>query len=148
MEKLFAAIDAEPVRKPRKSFDLAGRVAVFVSSISPRNLAWAGSAAMLAIVLQVAVIATSLVKDQAAQHTVLASMQGNNTSLAIVRFAPKAELVNITKFLEVNKASVIEGPKVGAIYTIRLPVSGRGRNDLIKQMRTQSTIVDFIASVQ
>src|SRR5882672_2271262 len=29
MEKLFAAIDAEPVRKPKVSFDLAGRVADF-----------------------------------------------------------------------------------------------------------------------
>src|SRR5579871_5447850 len=37
MEKLFAAIDAEPVRRPKVSFDLAGRLAAFVSSFQPRT---------------------------------------------------------------------------------------------------------------
>src|SRR5216683_2389019 len=32
MEKLFAAIDAEPARRAKVSFDLAGRLAGFISS--------------------------------------------------------------------------------------------------------------------
>src|SRR5260370_41502717 len=52
MEKLFAAIDAEPVRKPKVSFDLAGRLADFIASLSPPTLALAAAAGALAIVLQ------------------------------------------------------------------------------------------------
>src|SRR5260370_18729778 len=43
MEQLFAAIDAEPVRKPKVSFDLAGRLADFIPTFSPRTLAFAAA---------------------------------------------------------------------------------------------------------
>ena len=45
MEKLFAAIDAEEARSPRRrrSFDLAQRVSELLSGISPRTLAWSAS---------------------------------------------------------------------------------------------------------
>src|SRR5215472_2546186 len=56
LEKLFAAIDAEPARRAKVSFDLAGRFADFISSLSPRTLAWAAAGAALAIVLQAGVI--------------------------------------------------------------------------------------------
>src|SRR6266478_1836444 len=53
MEKLFAAIDAEGAKAPsRRSLDLAGRFAEFLSSFSPRTLAWSASAAAIAIVVQ------------------------------------------------------------------------------------------------
>src|SRR4029453_11788582 len=46
-EKLFAAIDAEEARAPRRrrSFDLAGRISEFLSSFTPRTLAWSATAA-------------------------------------------------------------------------------------------------------
>jgi hypothetical protein len=78
----------------------------------------------------------------------LSSAGVTDGSLAVIRFAPKADAVDIGKFLDVNKASVIEGPKNGGIYTIRLPVTGKEKNDLIKQMQAQSAIVEFIATVQ
>src|SRR5665647_952412 len=52
MEKLFAKIDAEPARKPAVSLNLGARVADFIASFSPRTLAWAASAAAIAILLQ------------------------------------------------------------------------------------------------
>ncbi len=101
MEKLFAAIDAEPVRKPKVSFDLAGRLANFVASFSPRTLALAGAVGALAIVLQAGVITTGLIKHEAGtevaskQNTVsqpdLASADVSDGTLAAIRFAPKAE---------------------------------------------------------
>ena len=67
MEKLFAAIDAEEARAPRRqrSFDLGGRISEFLSGFSPRTLAWSATAAAVAIVLQAAVITTVVVKDGA-----------------------------------------------------------------------------------
>src|SRR5580704_533173 len=157
MEKLFAAIDAEPARKPKVSFDLVGRLAAFVSSFSPRTLALAGSVAVLAIVLQAGVIATDLIKQQAGtqvakvdqvQRPEMASADDSDGTLAAIRFAPKAEAAEITKFLAANKASMIDGPIVGGIYTIRLPETGKAKEDHIKQMQAQSSIVEFIATKQ
>jgi hypothetical protein len=152
MEKLFAAIEAEPARKAKVSFDLAGRLAEFFASFSPRTLAMAGAVGALAIVLQAGVITTGLIKHEAGtevaskQDTVsptsLASAEGDGT-LAAIRFAPKAEASQITAFLTANKASMIDGPIAGGIYTIRLPETGKAKEDHIKQM-AQSTIVDLI----
>src|SRR6266436_6425348 len=66
MEKLFAAIDAEGAgaRKGRASFNLGGRITEFLSGFAPRTLAWSAAAAIVAIVLQAAVIATVVIKDQ------------------------------------------------------------------------------------
>jgi hypothetical protein len=146
IEKLFAAIDAEPTRSPKISYVLVGRLAAFVSSLSPGTLAWVATAAVLTIVMQAGLIVTSLVK--AAQRTELAFTGLNDSSIAIVRFVPKANVADITRFLEVNRVSVIEGPKRGGTYTIRLPVTDPDRNDLIKQLQAPSAIVEFIATVQ
>ena len=149
MEKLFAAIEAEPVRKPKVSFDLAGRLAEFIASFSPRTLAMAGAVGALAIVLQAGVITTGLIKHEAGTEVAskpmdvqLASAEGDGT-LAGIRFAPKAEALQITAFLTANKASMIDGPIAGGIYTIRLPETGKAKEDHIKQM-AQSPLVDLI----
>src|SRR5215471_9734338 len=66
MEKLFAAINAEEARAPRRrrSFDLGGRISEFLAGFAPRTLAWSATAAALAILLQAAVITTVVVKDR------------------------------------------------------------------------------------
>jgi hypothetical protein len=153
MEKLFAAIDAEPARKPTVSFNLAGRLADFVASFSPRTLAMAGAVGALAIVLQAGVITTGLIKHEATTEVAskpadvpptlgLASAESDGT-LAAIRFAPKAEAGQISAFLTANKASMIDGPIAGGIYTIRLPETGKAKEDHIRLM-AQSAIVDLI----
>ena len=71
MEKLFAAIDAEEARAPRRraSFDLAGRISEFLASFTPRTLAWSATAAAVAIVVQAAVITAVVVKDREPRAT-------------------------------------------------------------------------------
>ena len=43
MQKLFAAIDGEPARKPSVSFDISARIAGFFAKLSPRTLVWSAS---------------------------------------------------------------------------------------------------------
>jgi hypothetical protein len=160
MEKLFAAIDAEPARSAKVSFDLAGRLAGFIASFSPRTLAWAAAGGALAIVLQAGVITTDLVKREIGQGSQVAHNQGSSErtemasaevrdgTLAVIRFVPKAEAADITKFLFANNASVIDGPMTGGMYTIRLPETGKAKDDHIKQMQAQTTIVEIIAPKQ
>src|SRR5438270_11559680 len=65
MEKLFAAIDAEQARAPRRqrSFDLGGRLSELLSGFAPRTLAWAATAGAVAILLQAAGIPSVVLKD-------------------------------------------------------------------------------------
>jgi hypothetical protein len=147
MDRLFAAIDAEPARAADVSFDLAGRLARFIANLSPRTLAWSASAAAFAVVLQAGIIATGLITQETGQGTELASA-GATDGLAVIRFDPKADAAEITRFLVAYDASMIDGPKTGGIFTIRLPVTGHAKDDLIMRMRAQSSTVQFIANFQ
>src|SRR6201991_3643819 len=49
MQKLFAAIDGEPVRKPSVSTNLSARISEFFSKLSPRTLAWSASLGAVAL---------------------------------------------------------------------------------------------------
>src|SRR3981189_3542914 len=66
MQKLFAAIDGEPVRKPSLSTNLSARVSEFFTKLSPRTLAWSASLGAVALLLQAGVIGAVLVKNQTA----------------------------------------------------------------------------------
>src|SRR5437899_5143323 len=68
MQKLFAAIDAEPARKPDTSLNVASRIAGFFASLSPRTLAWSASLGVLALVLQAGVIGVIVLKNQSATY--------------------------------------------------------------------------------
>jgi hypothetical protein len=157
LEKLFAAIEAEPARKPNVSFDLAGRLADFIASFSPRTLAMAGAVGALAIVLQAGVITTGLIRHEAGTEvaskptvsgTELASVDVSDGTLAAIRFASKADVANITNFLVANKASIFDGPKSGGVYMIRLPATGQAKDDLISRMNAQTAIVEFVTTVR
>ena len=81
-------------------------------------------------------------------HTNLASAEVRDGTLAVIRFVPRAEAADIATFLVANNASVIDGPMSGGMYTIRLPETGKAKEDHIKQMQAQSSIVDIVAPKQ
>ncbi len=99
MQKLFAAIDAEPAHVPQASFNVASRFAAFFARLSPRTLAWSASLAALALLLQAGVIGAVLMKNQSATYQT-ASLSTNepitralgpeSPPRALVRFAPDA----------------------------------------------------------
>jgi hypothetical protein len=153
MEKLFAAIDAEEARSPRRqrSFDLAGRISEFLSSLTPRALAWSATAAAVAILLQAAVIAAIVVKEQGAPSGPSLASAPSDGSFAVVRFAPQATANDITNFLGAYKATVVEGPlnMGGQLYRIRLSDTKLPKDEvgkIVRQMQEESKIVGFIAA--
>jgi hypothetical protein len=118
MQALFEKIDAEPVRKPKVSFDLGARLSNFIAGFSPRTLAYGASAAALAIVLQAGLIAGVLIKEHEAGPE-LASYRGIEDpvgpgSFVLIRFNPQANAADITKFLQENKATIVSGPAAGS----------------------------------
>jgi hypothetical protein len=78
----------------------------------------------------------------------LASAPVNDGTLARIRFAPKAAAADITEFLIANSISVVDGPKGGGMYTVRLPETGKKKTDLIKRIAIETAIVEFIATAQ
>src|SRR5689334_24727915 len=64
MQKLFAAIDAEPERKPSQSVSLSARLPAFFARLSPRTLAWSAILGAVALLLRSGVFVPVLMKDQ------------------------------------------------------------------------------------
>jgi hypothetical protein len=124
MQKLFAAIDAEPVRHPHGSLNLSisSRIAGFFATLSPRTLAWSASLGALVLLLQAGVIGAVLVKNQTAsfQTASLSTNEPITRALgpdapprALVRFAPDARVADITALLDSYQASIVDDAKGG-----------------------------------
>jgi hypothetical protein len=151
MERLFAAIDADEARAPRQRgwFDLGGRISEFLSSLSPRTLAWSATAAAAAILMQAAVIAAVVVKEQGSSSGPELASAPSKGSYAVVRFAPQATASDITNFLGAYKAKVVDGPMGGQLYRIRLSETKLPKEEvdqIVRQMQSESKVVDYIAA--
>jgi len=124
MQKLFAAIDGEPARRPSGSsgMSISARIAGFFASLSPRTLAWSASLGALALLLQAGVIGAVLMRNQPVSFQT-ASLSTNEPITrasgpqapprALVRFAPDARVADITTLLDNYHASIVDGAKGG-----------------------------------
>ena len=153
MEKLFAKIDAEPLRKQAMSLNIGARVAEFFASLSPRTLAWSASAAAIAILLQAGLIATVMIKEKSADGYETASAPSTDPGVGaftLIRFAPQASSDDITKFLEANKLQVAAGPMSGGLYKVRVAVTGLPKAELARIVKKlqEDKVVGFIATTE
>jgi hypothetical protein len=117
MQRLFAAIDAEPPHRPSSSLNLFARLTLFFASLSPRTLAWSGSLATLVLLLQAGVIGAVLIDSQAPGFP--SASPGSNEPKtrdagagaplrALVRFNPDARAAEITSLLDSYHASIVD----------------------------------------
>jgi len=151
MQKLFDAIDVEPVRKPSVASRMSTRIAEFFSSLSPRTMAWSAGAAALALLLQAGVIGAVLVKNQGASYQTASlnmseraapmtrDLAGAPPVRALVRFAPEARMADINALLDTYQASIIGG----ANGLFRLQFSGKAKDDvanLIGKLRSEKIV--------
>jgi hypothetical protein len=126
MQKLFAAIDGEPARKPSVSVSFSARVSEFFARLSPRTLAWSASLGAVALLLQAGVIGTVLMKNPTASfQTASLSLDDKSSSgpitrgldftptRALVQFTPEARIADITALLDNYQAKIVDGAKGG-----------------------------------
>ena len=66
MQTLFAAIDAEPERKPTASRRISRGIAGFFAALTPRTLAWSAGLAAVVLLVQAGVIGAMLMQNQPA----------------------------------------------------------------------------------
>jgi hypothetical protein len=139
MQKLFAAIDGEPVRKPSVSSSLAARVSEFFAKLSPRTLAWSATLGALALLLQAGVIGTVLMKNQPGSFQtaslpessapITRDLGGAAPPRALVRFAPEARIADITALLGNYQASIVDGTN-GDMFRLQFGNKAMGKDEL------------------
>lgn len=121
MQKLFAAIDAEPEGRPNATLGLAARISAFLAGLSPRTLAWSAILGAVLLLLQAGVIGAVLIKNHFATYQ-SASLRMNESDLggaaaphALVRFAPDARVADVTAMLDRYQASIIGSARGGML---------------------------------
>jgi anti-sigma factor RsiW len=150
MQKLFAAIDAEPVRKPSMSINISARIAEFFAGLSPRTLSFAAALGAVLLLLQAGVIGAILARQQPASfqtasgpaETVTRSLAANTGPRAFVRFAPEARVSDITAFLDANQAVIIDST-AGGMFRLQFgdkPMSRQEVAGLMTRLQNEKII--------
>ena len=101
--------------------------------------------------MQAAVIAAVVVKVQGSSSGPELASAPSEGPYAVVRFAPQATANDIANFLGAYKATVVEGPlnMGGPVYRIRLSGTKLPKEEvgkIVRQMQSESKVVDFIAA--
>jgi hypothetical protein len=157
MQKLFAAIDAEPARRPSGSLRFSMRIAEFFASLSPRTLAFSAALGALALLLQAGVIGAILAKQQGGtfqtaslpKETITRTLGQETGPRAFVRFAPDARVADITAFLDANQASIIDST-VGGLFRLQFgdkPMSRQEIAGLMTRLQNEK-IINLAAPAQ
>jgi hypothetical protein len=136
MDRLMAAIDDEQIaaRKRASARALAGRFATFIAGFSPRTLAVAATVGMLAIALQASVLVGLISKPQGEQNVAANVEPHGHGTFAMVRFAREASAGEITRFLENYQATLVDGPKPGGLYRVRIAMTSLAKEEVIRVM--------------
>jgi hypothetical protein len=72
-------------------------------------------------------------------------------SYLLVSFVPQASAADITKFLEANKATIIDGPRAGGLYRIKVGESSLSPEELARtaeRMQRETGVVRLVAPAQ
>jgi hypothetical protein len=141
MQKLFAAIDAEPARKPSASLRFSTGIAEFFASLSPRTLTYAAALGALALLLQAGVIGAILANQQGGtfqtaslpKETIVRSLGQQTAPRAFVRFAPDARVSDITAFLDANQAVIIDST-AGGMFRLQFGDKPMSRQEIAALM--------------
>jgi len=159
MAKLFAAIDAEPVRKPSASLRISTGIAEFFSGLSPRTLATAAAVGAVALLLQAGVIGAILSQGQPGsfqtaslsgpKDTVTRSLGSDGAPRAFVRFVPDARVSDIAAFLDANQASIVDS-SAGGMFRVQFgdkPMSRQEVAGLMTRLQNEK-IINLAAPAQ
>jgi len=154
MQRLMADIEADvsTARRTRSSFSLGSWLGEKLTSFSPRTLAWSGTAAALAIVLQAGLLAGMFVNERQGGNYETASYRSVTLSevtpgtYAMISFAPQASIGDVTKLLESYKMAVVEGPSGGGVYTVKVAMTGMPKEELaqlVKKLQDEKAVRFF-----
>ena len=121
---MLAATSAAPRRQglSTRFAALGARLGAWTGvSEHPARLAWAGAAAAIVIVIESATLLSLLPKAQGPAYQTASQQQAAvDGATAIVAFAPDATTRQIIELLAKHKASIVEGPRSGGLFKLRV----------------------------
>lgn len=122
-DDLFARINADLALRVRGPRGWLQRVGATLASLSPPKLAGSAIAACLVLLLQAGLLTGAWLGGSTATYETAshdASGPSAGDSFLLVAFAPTATAVQITEALTETGLSVVDGPRAGGIYRLRL----------------------------
>jgi uncharacterized protein DUF6894 len=130
-------------RRTRPWLKLRSRISNFVSG-SPHRFAWSIVAGAIVVL---GIVTTVLFQDKGTYQTASAPSPG---AIVAVRFVAQANAADVTRFLEAYKGSIVDGPRSGGFYRIRISETPLPQDQLAKLAARmgQEKVVDFIAVPQ
>ena len=152
MDTLFAKIDAEPARAGGSTRKSGAGFSGFLLSLSPRALAWAASAAVIAILLQAGFIADMVWQQSPTGYQTASAPSATQAAGAytLIRFAPQASVDDVNKFLEANKLTIVAGPMPGGLYKVQVADHALGKDEMSALVGKlgRDRVVGFIVAAQ
>jgi anti-sigma-K factor RskA len=144
MDRLMAAIDDETVKRKRASPSAVGaRFGSLIASLSPRTLAFAATIAVAAIAVQAFLLVGQFTKPGVYETASTNPANRGHGSYAMVKFAREASAAEITRFLEDYKATLVDGPKPGGFYRVRIAMTSMAKEELsriVSRMRQERVV--------
>lgn len=126
LERLMASASAHPKRRTLRSLvtEWVEQFGNWLESFTPVQLSAIAVAAALVLLIQAVSIGMLLVERPAGESYQTASgpraPSPTTGTFAIVSFAPGASIGDVAAFLTEIDAEIVEGPKGGGIYRLRL----------------------------
>lgn len=165
LNKLMAGIEAESGPAPAKArLSFGAWLNEKFSGLSARKLAYAGVVGAVIIVAQAGVLTSLYVSEHTIDENApmtrgidinrstlssTPSDQKTAGSHVLVKFAPGASAAEITRFLELHRLAIVDGPRADGIYRLRVASNTLPREEVARiaaRMRENSAIIGFAAA--
>jgi hypothetical protein len=154
LQRLMSEIDAEAAKSPRARVPLAlaRRLEGLLVRLSPRALAWSALATTVVVLVQAGLLAFLFLGPRGQTYRTASIERASAPgAYALVGFAPQASAADVTKFLETYQATIVDGPRAGGIYRVRVGQAGLSRDELeklVERMQRESAVVRFAAPTE
>jgi len=149
IDRLMASLPAArhahaPWRAGTRLFEA---VAEFFAAPTAGGLRWAAAAAVALVAIQAAAIATLLLSDRGGTYQVASGQRAGDGISALVVFTDDAKASAISKLLAEFDANIVDGPKPGGVYTIRLRMEDRSQAAQAALLRRLAERQEIVRSV-
>ena len=151
-ERLFAAIAAEAATAPRARTSVSTWWRnLLPEGVSPR-LGLVAAAACLVIAVQAAALIVFTFAEPEGGYRVAAgggeAVPAQPGNYVLVRFTDDAKAADIAGLLRELNAVIVDGPKPGGVFKIRIATRALGEEEremTIKKLREKTDIISFVA---
>ncbi len=140
LDRVLGLIDAEPARKPSlwSRLDIGSALA---DMFPPHALGWAAAAACLLVSVEAGILTLKQSPKPVGGYATASRPETvtQGGAFALIAFAPKANAEAVAALLAETGAQIVEGPRAGGFYRIRLggpelpPAEARRRLDALRQ---------------